>query len=127
MTTDEAPTPTPEREEADAQAGHLTEETAQRLIGFLEGATLGSIGQATHVTEATAQKLLSFVESSAPVKRLRASQLGSAILGSTGLALFLVGIEQVAQDLPLVDNGYGSVGVGLVLLVVSGLLLRKLG
>ena len=123
----EAPPPNPEPKEADPHAGHLTEETAQRLLGFLEGATLGSIGQATHVTEATAQKLLSFVESSAPVKRLRANQLGSAILGSIGLALFLVGVEQVAQDLPIVENGYGSVGIGLVLLVVSGLLLRKLG
>jgi hypothetical protein len=125
MTTGGAPDPTQDRE--DPHAGHLTEETAQRLIGFLEGATLGSIGQATHITEATARRLLSVVESSAPVRSLRASHLASAIIGSIGLALFLVGVEQVAQDLPVVDNGYGSVGVGLLLLLITGLLLRKLG
>jgi hypothetical protein len=61
------------------------------------------------------------------VRRLRNSQLLSAVIGSIGLALFLVGVEQVAQDLPIVSNGYGSVGVGLVLLLLTGLLLRKLG
>jgi hypothetical protein len=119
MTTDGRPTP--------EQPRPLTEETAQRLLGFLEGTTLGSIGQATHLTEETGRRLLSFVESSAPVRRLRASHFASAVIGSVGLALFLVGVEQIAQDLPLVDNGYGSVGVGLVFLILSGLLLRKLG
>jgi hypothetical protein len=126
MTTGETPTPTPGREEPE-QHVHLTEETAQRLIGFLEGATIGSIGQATHLTEATARRLLNVVESSPPVRQLRASHFASAVIGSIGLALFLVGVEQVAQDIPVVDNGYGSIGVGLVLLLVTGLLLRKLG
>jgi hypothetical protein len=37
-----------------------------------------------------------------------------------------VGVERAAQDLPIVDNAYGSIGVGLLLLVATGLLLRKL-
>jgi hypothetical protein len=85
------------------------------------------INQATHLTEETAQKLLAFVESSAPVRRLRASQLLSALLGSVGFALFIVGVEQAAQDIPVVSDPYGSIGVGLALLLATGLLLRKLG
>ena len=85
------------------------------------------ISQATHLTEETAQKLLSFIEQSAPVRRLRASQLVSAVIGSMGLALFLVGVEKAAEDFPLVSNPYGSIGVGIVLLISTGLLLRKLG
>jgi hypothetical protein len=83
--------------------------------------------QATHMTEETAQKLVTFLEHSAPVRRLRASQVLSALIGSMGLALFLVGVEQAAQDIPIISNPYGSIGVGLVLLVATGLLLRKLG
>jgi hypothetical protein len=84
-------------------------------------------GQAQHVTEETAQKILRFLEQSAPVRRIRASQIVSAVIGSVGLALFLVGIEQAAQDIPVVDNAYGSIGMGLAFLLISGLLLRKLG
>jgi hypothetical protein len=77
------------------------------------------------MTEETAQKLLSFLEESAPVRRLRASHLASGFLGAVGFALFVVGVEQAAQDLPVVSNAYGSIGVGIVLLVATGLLLRK--
>jgi hypothetical protein len=83
--------------------------------------------QATHLTEETAQKLLNLVEQSAPLRRLRASQVVSAVIGSVGLALFLVGVERAAADIPIISNAYGSIGVGLVLLIATGLLLRKLG
>ena len=85
-----------------------------------------SLAQAQQITEETAQKLLSFIESSAPVQRLRGSQIASAILGTAGFALFIVGIEQAAQDIPLLSNPYGSIIAGLLLLTVTGLLLRKL-
>lgn len=82
--------------------------------------------QATQMTEETAQKLLRFVENTEPVRRLRGSQIASGLLGAVGFALFVVGVERAAQDLPVVDNAYGSIGVGLLLLVATGLLLRKL-
>jgi hypothetical protein len=82
--------------------------------------------QATQMTEETAQKLLRFVENTEPVRRLRGSQIASGLLGAVGFALFVVGVERAAQDLPIVDNAYGSIGVGLLLLVATGLLLRKL-
>ena len=82
--------------------------------------------QATQITEETAQKLLRFIEETDPVKRLRASQLVSGLLGAVGFALFVVGVEQAAQDVPVISNAYGSIGVGLLLLLATGLLLRKL-
>ena len=85
-----------------------------------------SLGQAQQVTEETAQKLLHAIEGSQPIRRLRASQIVSGILGAVGLALFLVGIEGVAKDIPVVSNAYGSIAIGLVLLAATGLLLRKL-
>jgi len=84
------------------------------------------ITQATHMTEETAQKLLSFLEGTEPVRRLRASQLATGVLGAVGFALFVVGVEQAAQDVPIIENAYGSIGVGIVLLLATGLLLRKL-
>jgi uncharacterized protein (DUF952 family) len=84
------------------------------------------ITQATHMTEDTAQKLLGFLENTEPVRRLRASQLATGILGAVGFALFVVGVEQAAQDIPVIENAYGSIGVGIVLLLATGLLLRKL-
>jgi uncharacterized protein (DUF952 family) len=84
------------------------------------------IMQATQLTEESAQKLLRFIESSEPVRRIRASQLATGVLGAIGFALFVVGVEQAAQDLPVVDNAWGSIGVGVLLLAASGLLLRRL-
>lgn len=84
------------------------------------------VGQAQQMTEETAQKLLRFVESSAPVQRLRGSHVVSALAGAVGFALFVVGVEQAAADIPVISNPYGSIIVGLILLTVTGLFLRKL-
>jgi uncharacterized protein (DUF952 family) len=88
--------------------------------------TINPVAHATQMTEETAQKLLRFIEETDPVKRLRASQLASGGLGAVGFALFVVGVEQAAQDFPVISNPYGSIGVGLALLLATGLLLRKL-
>jgi uncharacterized protein (DUF952 family) len=90
------------------------------------GQSHNPVAQATHMTEETAQRLLKFVEDAEPVRRLRASQLASGLLGAVGFALFVVGVERAAEDIPVVSNAFGSIAVGLVLLVVTGLLLRKL-
>ena len=88
---------------------------------------LAPITHATQVTEETAQKLLKLLEEAGPVRRLRASQLATGVLGAVGFALFVVGVEQAAQDFPVISNPYGSIGVGVLLLLATGLLLRKLG
>jgi hypothetical protein len=84
------------------------------------------VGQAQQLTEETAQKLIGFLENTAPVRRLRGSHVASAMLGAVGFALFVVGVEQAAAGLPVVSDPYGSIGVGLALLVATGLFLRKL-
>ena len=84
------------------------------------------VGQAQQLSEETAQKLVSFLEQSAPVRRLRASQIASGLLGGVGFALFVVGVERAAADIPVISNPYGSIAVGLVLLATTGLLQRKL-
>jgi hypothetical protein len=91
-----------------------------------EEARRNAISQATQMTEETAQKLLRFIESTEPVRRLRASQLATGVLGAVGFALFIVGVERAAEDIPLISNAYGSIAVGVVLLAASGLLLRRL-
>jgi uncharacterized protein (DUF952 family) len=89
-------------------------------------AAQGPLVQAQEMSEETAQKLIGFLERSAPVRRLRASHVVSGLLGAVGFALFVVGVEKAAEDLPLVSNPYGSIGAGIVLLLATGLLLRKL-
>jgi hypothetical protein len=81
------------------------------------------------LTEETARKLIDTLDKTgalAPVRRIRSSQIASALLGSVGLALFLVGIENAASDIPLVSNAYGSIAVGVVLLAFTGALLSRL-
>jgi hypothetical protein len=95
--------------------------------GLPSNSGLNPVTHATQMTEETAQKLLRFLEDTAPVRRLRASQLASGVLGAVGFALFVVGVERAAEDLPVVSNAYGSIGIGLLFLVATGLLLRKLG
>jgi hypothetical protein len=81
--------------------------------------------QAEQLTEATAQRLINVIEASAPIRRIRSSHLFSGFLGAVGFALFVVGVERAAEDMPIVSNPYGSIGVGIVLLAVTGLLLRR--
>ncbi len=78
------------------------------------------------ISEDTAQRLIRTIESSNPVRRLRSSQVATGIVGATGLALFLVGVERAAADIPIVENAYGSILVGLILLAITGLFVRKL-
>ena len=81
------------------------------------------------LTEASAQRLVALLERTqqrAPFQRIRNSQLVSALIGTVGLALFIVGVENAAGDIPVLSNAYGSIGVGLSLLVITGLALRTL-
>ncbi len=78
------------------------------------------------VTEQTAQKLIRTIEGSQPIRRLRSSQIATAFLGTVGFALVIVGIERAAADVPIIENEWGSIAVGLVLLAATGLLFRRM-
>ena len=87
------------------------------------------IDESRTLTEDTARRLIDTLDRTgalAPVRRIRSSQIASAILGSVGLALFLVGVENAAADIPVVSNAYGSIAVGIVLLAFTGALLARL-
>ena len=77
------------------------------------------------LTEDTAQKLIRAIEGSHPVRAIRGSQIATAVVGTVGFALFLVGIENAAADVPIIENGWGAMAVGLVLLAVAGVLIRR--
>ena len=87
---------------------------------------LRHVETAQQVTEETARRLISMLEGSAPIKRIRASQVFSALLATIGLALVFSGFEIVIQNTSYLDNGWGAILLGLGLLFVSGLLLQKL-
>jgi hypothetical protein len=88
---------------------------------------LASVDGIRTVTEETAQKLIRTLEGSGPVQRIRGSQLATGFLGAIGFALFVVGVERAADDIPVIENQWGSILVGLVLLAITGALLRRLG
>lgn len=77
------------------------------------------------LTEDTAQKLVRAIEGSHPVRALRGSQVATAVVGTIGFALFLVGIEHAAEDIPIIENGWGAMVVGLILLAAAGVLIRR--
>jgi hypothetical protein len=77
------------------------------------------------LTEDTAEKLVRAIEGSHPVRVIRGSQIATAVVGTVGFALFLVGIENAAVDVPIIENGWGAMVVGLVLLAVAGVLIRR--
>ncbi len=78
------------------------------------------------ISEETAQKLIGLIESSHPVRALRGSQVATAIVATIGLALFIVGVERAAEDIPIIKNEWGSIIVGLAFLAAAGALLRRL-
>jgi hypothetical protein len=84
------------------------------------------LGKAQQITEESAQRLMRLIENSQPVRTLRASQLFSGILGGIGFALFVVGVENAAQDIPIISNAYGSIAVGVLFLAATGVLLKRL-
>jgi hypothetical protein len=94
-----------------------------------QGAARRIIDDPRELTEDTARRLVDALDRTgamAPIRRLRGNQVASAILGAIGLALFLVGVENAATDIPLLSNSYGSMAVGLLLLAITGALLTRL-
>ena len=81
------------------------------------------------LSEETAEKLLAAMQRARevrPIAHIRNSQMASALLGTVGLALFIVGVENAAADIPVLSNAYGSTLVGLAILTVTGVMLRML-
>jgi hypothetical protein len=102
------------------------EEEASVLRRLAAGLVPDSVERAQHLTEETAVRLIHAFEQSQPIRRLRGSEVATAFLGAVGFALFLVGVERAAEDIPLLSNPYGSILVGLAILAAAGVLIRRL-
>lgn len=69
-----------------------------------------------------ADKVVDLIGKPKPIQKIRNSQIASAMVGATGLALFLVGVEKVFATL----SGSASILIGILLMAISGALLTKL-
>src|SRR4051794_38300370 len=99
---------------------------ASVLRRLAAGLVPDSVERAQHLTEETAVRLIHAFEESQPIRRIRGSEVATAFLGAVGFALFLIGVERAAADIPLISNPYGSIVVGLAILAAAGVLIRRL-
>lgn len=81
-----------------------------------------TIAEPERIADAIAERVINILGKQRTVKRIRNSQIISAIIGTSGLTLFLFGIEKLFINL----SGWALIGFGLTLLIISGLLLKKL-
>ena len=74
------------------------------------------------LADETAVKVVKLLGKSPPVRRIRNSQLLSLLLGAAGFSLFTTGLGKLFVDL----NGWASAVIGLVLMAITGALLKNL-
>jgi len=74
------------------------------------------------LADKTAEKVVELLGKSPPVRKIRNSQLLSLILGAVGFALFTIGVGKLFADL----SGWASLSTGLVMMAVTGALLKNL-
>ncbi len=74
------------------------------------------------LADKTANKIVELLGKTAPVRKIRSSQIASAIIGISGFALVVDGVGKVFYFLP----GWGSIILGILLLAISGALLKLL-
>jgi hypothetical protein len=96
------------------QTKTITEETGKKLISLL---------QKTPIDEAAARSL-GFAQK--PVLRIRNNQIAAGVLGSAGLIIFALGVENLISHVPALSSPFVEIILGLILLSISGLLLKKL-
>lgn len=95
------------------QTKTITEETARKLVDLLAKAP-------THA----ANKSIEFAKK--PVYHLRNSQMLAGVTGTMGLIIFALGIENLITTVLKVSSSFVEIVLGLILLSVSGLFLKKL-
>ena len=91
----------------------ITEETAKQLVRLIK-----------EIPKDTVQKSYEFAKK--PVYSFRSNQIIAGITGTTGLIMFAFGIENFISQIPELSSPFIEVGLGLFLLIISGLFLKKL-
>lgn len=74
------------------------------------------------LVDEVAEKVVDFLGKRSPVRRIRNSQILSALIGAIGFALFIDGIVKLVANF----SGWVSLTLGFLLMAVTGLLLRNL-
>lgn len=74
------------------------------------------------LADKTAEKVVELLGRTPPVRKIRNSQLLSLILGAMGFSLFTIGVGKLFADL----SGWTSLGTGLVMMAITGALLKNL-
>jgi hypothetical protein len=74
------------------------------------------------LVDRVANRVTGLMGANPPVRRLRKSQVLSAIVGAVGFALFIDGVLKLAIDIPT----WTSLTVGLALMAATGTLLHNL-
>ena len=92
----------------------VTEGTAKRLVNLLSK---------TPLDEAA---IKSFEIAKKPVLQIRNNQIIAGVAGTTGLIIFALGVENLITNVLNVSSPYVEIALGLILLSISGLLLKKL-
>jgi len=74
------------------------------------------------LADKTAERVVDLLGKTPPVRRIRNSQLLSLIFGAAGFSLFTIGVGKLFADF----SGWASLGIGLVMMAITGALLKNL-
>jgi hypothetical protein len=79
-------------------------------------------GEDNELIDRETKRVSEILGTNEPVKRIRRSQIASALIGAVGFALFIDGVVKLATPLP----AWIAISVGFLLMLATGLLLRNL-
>lgn len=88
----------------------VTQETAEKLVGLLN--------------RTGASKPVEIAKK--PVLHFRNSQIAAGLAGTVGLVVFALGVENLISTIPNLQSPMVEIAIGLFLLVISGLFLKKM-
>lgn len=91
----------------------LNQETAEKLVSLLSLAPKNTAAKSLEIAKM-------------PVFHLRKSQIAVGITGTMGLIIFALGVENLISSIPKLQSPYVEIGLGLFLLTLSGLFIKKL-
>ena len=95
------------------QTKPITEDTAKRLVDLLTKAPVNTVNKSVELAKK-------------PVYHIRNSQIATGITGTMGLIIFALGVENLISNTLNVSSPLVEIVLGLILLSISGLLLKKL-
>ncbi len=78
------------------------------------------------ITEETAEKLVGLLSKTPGVYHIRKSQIAAGFTATTGLVIFALGIQTFIQQTLSVKSPIVEILIGVILLLISGLLIKKL-